>query len=118
VTSPQLALQKGTAAINFNTAASEPVGIAVYNAAGAQVQTATLNSNAGANSWTWDGTSASGATMHHPGADGRPHPAVQRRPVGGGIDLHRRYFAGLYPAGISNSDAGCFAKVMCVRNSK
>jgi flagellar basal-body rod modification protein FlgD len=63
VTSPRLTLQKGTAEINFDTATPEPVGIAVYNAAGAQVQTATLNSNAGANSWTWDGTSATGAKM-------------------------------------------------------
>jgi flagellar basal-body rod modification protein FlgD len=63
VTSSQLTLQNGTAEVNFNTATSEPVGIAVYNAAGAQVQTATLNSNAGTNSWTWDGTGANGETM-------------------------------------------------------
>jgi flagellar basal-body rod modification protein FlgD len=63
VTSPQLTLQKGIAEINFSTATSEPVGIAVYNSAGAQVQTATLNSKVGANNWTWDGTSATGATM-------------------------------------------------------
>jgi flagellar basal-body rod modification protein FlgD len=63
VTSSQLSLQNGTAAVNFNTTTAEPVGIAVYNAAGAQVQTATLTSAAGANTWTWDGRSAAGTTM-------------------------------------------------------
>ncbi len=63
VTSPQLTLQDSSAKINFSTASSTPVGIAVYNAAGAQIQTATLDSNVGANSWTWDGTSATGAKM-------------------------------------------------------
>jgi len=63
VTSSQLSLQNGTAAINFNTTAAEPVGIAVYNSTGAQVQTATLTSTAGANTWTWNGKNASGATM-------------------------------------------------------
>ncbi|HEY0181756.1 MAG TPA: flagellar hook assembly protein FlgD [Rhodopila sp.] len=61
--SSQLSLQNSRAAINFNTTAAEPVGIAVYNSAGTQVQTATLTSVAGANTWTWDGRSASGATM-------------------------------------------------------
>jgi flagellar basal-body rod modification protein FlgD len=63
VTSPQLSLQNGTAEINFNTATAEPVGIAVYNSAGAQVQTASLTSAAGANSWSWNGQSANGTTM-------------------------------------------------------
>jgi flagellar basal-body rod modification protein FlgD len=63
VTSDQLSLQNGTAAINFNTTAAEPVGIAVYNSAGAQVQTATLASTAGSNTWTWNGQNASGTTM-------------------------------------------------------
>ena len=63
VTSNQLSLQNGAAAVNFNTTAAEPVGIAVYNSAGAQVQTATLTSTAGANTWKWDGKSATGATM-------------------------------------------------------
>ena len=63
VTSPQLSLQNGNAEINFTTPSAEPVAIAVYNSAGAQVQTATLTTSAGANSWTWNGQSASGATM-------------------------------------------------------
>jgi flagellar basal-body rod modification protein FlgD len=63
VTSNQLSLQNGTAAINFNTSTAEPVGIAVYNGTGAQVQTATLTSTPGANTWTWNGKSAGGTTM-------------------------------------------------------
>jgi flagellar basal-body rod modification protein FlgD len=63
VNSTQLALQNGTGAINFNTAAAEPVGIAVYNTSGVQVQTAVLSSKAGANTWTWNGQNANGSTM-------------------------------------------------------
>ena len=63
VTSPQLSLQSGSAEISFNTASPEPVGIAIYNSTGAQVQTATLTSTAGANSWTWNGHNASGSVM-------------------------------------------------------
>jgi flagellar basal-body rod modification protein FlgD len=63
VTSPQLTLQNGASEINFNTTAAEPVGIAVYNSAGAQVQTATVSSTAGANTWHWDGSGPNGTTM-------------------------------------------------------
>ena len=63
VTSSQLSLQHGAAQINFNTTSAEPVGIAVYNSAGAQVQTDSLTSNAGANTWKWDGKDATGATL-------------------------------------------------------
>jgi len=63
VTSSQLSLQNGTAEVNFNTTTAEPVGIAIYNSSGVQVQTATLTSTAGNNSWTWNGQNASGAKM-------------------------------------------------------
>jgi flagellar basal-body rod modification protein FlgD len=63
VASNQLSLQHGSAAINFNTSTTEPVGIAVYDSTGAQVQTATLTSTAGANTWTWNGQSADGTTV-------------------------------------------------------
>jgi flagellar basal-body rod modification protein FlgD len=62
-TSSQLTLQNSNAEISFNTTTAEPVAIAVYNSAGAQVQTATLTSTAGANQWTWNGQSANGTTM-------------------------------------------------------
>lgn len=63
VSSSQLSLQNGTGGINFNTATAEPVAIAVYNSTGTQVQTASLTSAAGANSWKWNGQSATGTTM-------------------------------------------------------
>jgi flagellar basal-body rod modification protein FlgD len=63
VNSTQLALQNGTAQVNFNTPTAEPVSIAVYDTSGAQVQTAALTTSAGANTWTWKGNAATGATM-------------------------------------------------------
>jgi flagellar basal-body rod modification protein FlgD len=62
-TSPELTLQNSTAKVNFKTATPEPVAIAVYNKAGAQIQAATLTSAAGANTWTWDGQAANGTKM-------------------------------------------------------
>jgi flagellar basal-body rod modification protein FlgD len=63
VTSSQLALQNGTGMINFNTPASEPVVIGIYNSSGAEIQSATLNTAAGANSWQWNGQAANGVTQ-------------------------------------------------------
>jgi flagellar basal-body rod modification protein FlgD len=62
VTSSQLALQGGVATINFNTSTAETVAIAIYNSSGVEVQGGTLTSSAGANSWQWNGSTASGAT--------------------------------------------------------
>lgn len=61
-TSSQLTLQNSSAQIEFNTASAEPVAIAVYNSAGAQIQTASLTSSAGTNTWTWNGQSANGVS--------------------------------------------------------
>lgn len=63
VSSPKLSLQNGSATVNFNTTNAQPVSISIQNAAGAQVQTAMLTSNAGANSWSWNGKGANGTTM-------------------------------------------------------
>jgi len=63
VNSTQLSLQNASSRINFNTTTAEPVSIAVYNSAGAQVQTATLTSTAGKNAWTWNGQNANGSQM-------------------------------------------------------
>jgi flagellar basal-body rod modification protein FlgD len=63
VTSAKLALQDSTSKINFNTPTAEPVTISVFNAAGAQIQGATLTTAAGTNSWKWDGKDASGVTQ-------------------------------------------------------
>ena len=63
VTSSKLSLQNGSAEVNFNTTTAEPVGVAVFNSSGVQVQTASLTSTAGSNSWTWDGKNATGTAM-------------------------------------------------------
>ncbi len=63
VTSDHLALQNGKATIQFNTASAQPVAIAIYNDSGTKLQDATLTSVKGTNTWTWDGSNASGATL-------------------------------------------------------
>jgi flagellar basal-body rod modification protein FlgD len=62
VTSSQLSLQSGTAEIQFNAAAAEPVNITVSNASGQPLYQATVNATQGANTWTWNGKTAYGTT--------------------------------------------------------
>ncbi len=62
VNSTQLSLQNGSASVNFNTTSAEPIAISVTNASGAQVASATLTSNAGSNTWTWNGQTGNGST--------------------------------------------------------
>ena len=63
VTSTQLSLQNGTGQINFNTTTAEPVVIAVYNSAGAEIQSVSATTAAGANTWQWNGQNANGVTQ-------------------------------------------------------
>ena len=63
VTSSNIALQNGSGELQFTTAAAEPIGIAITDASGKTIRTATLTSAAGANTWKWNGTSDSGATV-------------------------------------------------------
>jgi flagellar basal-body rod modification protein FlgD len=63
VTSSQLSLQSGASAVNFNTTSAEPISISVLNSSGTQVASATTTSNAGSNTWSWNGQSSSGATL-------------------------------------------------------
>jgi flagellar basal-body rod modification protein FlgD len=63
VTSTQAPLQNGSATVDFTAAAAGPVTIALTSSAGAPLYQATVNAQAGANSWTWNGQTASGATM-------------------------------------------------------
>lgn len=63
VTSGNIALQNGSGELQFSTPAAEPIGIAITDASGRTVRTATLTSAAGANTWKWDGTSDSGASV-------------------------------------------------------
>jgi flagellar basal-body rod modification protein FlgD len=62
VTSPQLSLQNGTAAVAFSPPAAGTVTVAVSDAAGNQIYDATVNATAGANTWTWNGQTAAGGT--------------------------------------------------------
>ncbi|MBX5454578.1 MAG: flagellar biosynthesis protein FlgD [Acidobacteriia bacterium] len=63
VQSNQLPLQNGSATLQFSTSSAQPVAIAIYNAQGQEVRTVTLQSDAGANTWTWDGTNDAGTQM-------------------------------------------------------
>lgn len=63
VTSPSIALQNGSGELQFSTPAAEPIAIAVTNASGATIRTATLTSAAGANTWKWDGTDDAGNSV-------------------------------------------------------
>ena len=63
VSSTQLSLQNGTGKINFNTVTAEPVVIGIYNSSGAEIQAATMNTAAGANTWQWNGQAANGVTQ-------------------------------------------------------
>ncbi len=60
VTSGQIALQGGSGELTFNTVAAEPVQIAIANSAGQTVRDVSLTSQAGANTWTWDGRDNAG----------------------------------------------------------
>lgn len=62
VQSNQLALQNGTAEIQFTSPTAGPAVIAVYNASGTKLTEQTVQAEAGQNSWAWDGSTASGGT--------------------------------------------------------
>ena len=63
INSPQIALQNGTGALQFTTPSTEPVSITITNSSGIAVKNVSLTSAAGANTWTWDGTDNSGASL-------------------------------------------------------
>jgi len=63
VTSPQIALQSGTGTITFNATSAEPVQVAIVNSADTPILDGTINAQAGANSWTWNGHDNNGDTM-------------------------------------------------------
>ena len=63
VTSSSIALQNGSGELQFTTASAEPIGIAITDASGRTIKSATLTSAAGANTWKWNGTSDTGSTV-------------------------------------------------------
>jgi flagellar basal-body rod modification protein FlgD len=56
VTASQIALQNGSGEITFNTPNAEPVEISIADSTGRTVRNVLVASQAGANTWTWDGT--------------------------------------------------------------
>jgi flagellar basal-body rod modification protein FlgD len=63
VNASQLALQNGSARINFSVSSADTVAIGVYNAAGAQVHATTVKAAAGTNAWQWNGKGSNGASL-------------------------------------------------------
>jgi flagellar basal-body rod modification protein FlgD len=81
VTSDHLALQNGKGTIQFTTASAEPVAIAIYSDSGTKLQDATLTSVKGSNTWTWNGSNASGQDASR--------RRLQGRGSGRGLQRHR-----------------------------
>lgn len=63
VTSSQLPLQNGSATIDFTAPTAEPVTVTVSDTSGTALYQTTIAAAQGANSFTWQGEAASGATM-------------------------------------------------------
>ncbi|CAI9119832.1 flagellar hook assembly protein FlgD [Brytella acorum] len=61
--SSKLSLQNGRASVSFDSNSTEPVAIAITNAAGMTIRTDELMPTTGTNTWTWDGKSDSGAQL-------------------------------------------------------
>ncbi len=63
VTSDRIALQGGKGGVQFDTTSAEPVSIGIYSDAGAKLRDAAVDSQAGRNTWTWDGKDNQGNTV-------------------------------------------------------
>ena len=74
-------LENSKAALDFTTTAAEPIAVSITNSAGVDVKDVTLTSGAGANSWTWDGTSNTGAQL----ADGPYNVSIDTSDASGNI---------------------------------
>ena len=61
-TSSQLALQQGSAQVNFTAATAGPASIVISDSKGNQLYVANINATQGANSWTWNGQTTAGGT--------------------------------------------------------
>lgn len=62
-TSTQLSLQNSKGSIQFNTPAQEPVTVSVMGPSGSAIAQASLTSNGGQNTWSWDGNNSQGQKM-------------------------------------------------------
>ncbi|MBN8891957.1 MAG: flagellar hook assembly protein FlgD [Rhodospirillales bacterium] len=63
VTSDHLALQSGSAALQFAAPSKGPVAIAVYNDNGTKITDAVVDATAGSNTWNWDGRNVNGTQL-------------------------------------------------------
>lgn len=63
VTSDRIALQGGKGGVQFDTTSAEPVSIGIYADSGAKLRDAAVDSQAGHNTWTWDGKDNQGNTV-------------------------------------------------------
>ncbi len=61
--SSQLALQNGSAGVQFTAQSAGPVGIAVTDSSGSQLYAGVVKAAAGSNSWTWNGLNSAGAQV-------------------------------------------------------
>ncbi len=80
-TGTQIPLQSGAASISFTTGSAEPIAIAVTDASGAVVRTVQETSNAGTNTWNWNGEDDAGNKL----ADGAYGIAVQTQDASGNV---------------------------------
>ena len=63
VSSDHVPLQNGQGTIQFTTPSAEPVDIAIYDANGNKLSDNMMMSTTGSNTWSWNGTNSSGATV-------------------------------------------------------
>lgn len=63
VSGDQLALQGGSASIQFQSPSAQPMAIGIYSQSGQKLRDAAVTSVAGANTWRWDGKDANGRTL-------------------------------------------------------
>jgi len=63
VSSGQLSLQNGSAAIQFLAPGSGTAAVAVYDAKGSKLGDSVVNTTSGTNTWTWNGKDGSGKQL-------------------------------------------------------
>ncbi len=63
VDSDHVPLQNGQGTINFTAPAAETVDISISNDSGTKLYETTVSANKGTNTFTWNGTDSSGATL-------------------------------------------------------
>jgi len=63
VTASQVPLQGGKGIVGFTAPVAEPAAIVIAGANGQVIRSVSLNATAGQNTWNWDGTDNSGATV-------------------------------------------------------